>query len=104
MQKEIFKGVSFLSFFLYFIFFLCINAGAQKASPAKIKNATYSIKIIPAAENTYGYIISKSDAVIIHQPTIPGMPGLKGFRLKADAKKVAALAVLAFKSKCGLAL
>jgi hypothetical protein len=30
---------------------------------------------------------------MIRQPTIPGMPGLKGFRLKADAQKVAVLAV-----------
>ncbi|MEO7049864.1 MAG: DUF4907 domain-containing protein, partial [Ferruginibacter sp.] len=93
MQKEFFKGVCFLSCFLYFIFFIVINAGAQKSFSVKIKNPNYSIKIIPAASNTFGYTISKDNGIMIRQPTIPGMPGLVGFRLKADAQKVAALVI-----------
>lgn len=92
MRIKILKATSLLPFLFYFIFFLAMNAEAQ-TSPSKIRNVVYSIKIIPAAENTYGYTILNDNVVIIRQTNIPGMPGLKGFRLKADAQKVAALAV-----------
>lgn len=50
-----------------------------------------SYKLLPASGNTYGYDIYLHGRVLIHQTTIPGIPGNKGFRRKKDAEKVAGL-------------
>ena len=50
-----------------------------------------SYKLLSSPGNTYGYDIYVHGRVLIHQPTIPGLPGNKGFRRKKDAERVAAL-------------
>jgi hypothetical protein len=50
-----------------------------------------SYKLLPVPGNTYGYDIYLHGRVLIHQTTIPGLPGNKGFRRKKDAEKVAGL-------------
>jgi hypothetical protein len=93
MRKKILRtGAYFISLLLSALF-ISTNTRAQKAVPSKIKYSEYSIKIISAPGNSYGYEISKDNSIIIRQPNIPGMPGNKGFKLKADAQKVASLAV-----------
>jgi hypothetical protein len=47
--------------------------------------------IIRAPHNTYGYDIYDYRHRLIHQPSIPGLPGNDGFKTKADALKVAKL-------------
>ena len=47
--------------------------------------------VIRAAHNTYGYDIYDYKHKLIHQPSIPGLPGNDGFKTKADALKVARL-------------
>ena len=93
MWEKIFGTCSSFILLLLSALFISTNARAQKSVHSKIKQSVYSIKIIPAAGNSYGYEISKDNRVMIHQPNIPGMPGNKGFKLKADAQKVASLAV-----------
>ncbi len=93
MRTNIFEINSSYIFLLFSAFFFSTNTNAQKSVPAKIKYSEYSIKIIPSAGNSYGYEIFQDNIVIIRQPNIPGMPGNKGFKLKADAQKVARLAV-----------
>ena len=78
---------------LFASFIISTNTSAQKTMPSKIRSKEYSIKIIPAAGNSYGYEIYKDNTLIIRQPNIPGMPGNKGFKLKSDAQKVASLAI-----------
>lgn len=76
------------SFLFYFLLLLCTTAmGQQLPSKAAMKNLTY--KIIPAAGNTWGYDIYDNDKLFVHQPTIPAMPGNKGFITKVAAEKVA---------------
>ena len=52
---------------------------------------TYTI--LPTAGHTYGYDIYSKGRVLIHQISIPGLPGNKGFRRKRDAEKTARLVI-----------
>ncbi len=54
-------------------------------------------KIIPAPNHTWGYDILKDNKIFIHQPNKPGLPGIEGFRTKADARKVAQLVMAKIK-------
>lgn len=51
--------------------------------------AVYSLQIIAAPENTFGYDILKDNKPFIHQPHVPGMPGIKGFAKETQARKAA---------------
>lgn len=52
-----------------------------------------SYKILAAPGNTYGYAIYLHGRLLIHQTSIPGLPGRKGFARKKDAEKVAGLVI-----------
>ena len=52
---------------------------------------TYTIKVIPVREKTFGYEIYQGTKLLIRQENIPGFSGMKGFRRKSDAEKVAKL-------------
>ena len=49
--------------------------------------------IIPSENNTFGYDIYVYGAVLVHQPSRPGLPGNTGFDSKEDARKVAELVI-----------
>jgi len=57
------------------------------------QNAEIKAVIIPSEDNTYGYDIYLYDAVLIHQPSRPGLSGNMGFATEEDAKKVAELVI-----------
>lgn len=65
----------------------------SKTSAQSYKNQTVSYKIIDAKSHTYGYNIFINDSLFIHQPVIPCIAGNKGFKSKAEARKVATLVV-----------
>jgi hypothetical protein len=48
-----------------------------------------SVKVIPAERGTWGYDIFSDNRLYIHQPSVPGLPGNKGFATKAKAQKAA---------------
>ena len=50
-------------------------------------------KIITAANHSFGYDIYSNDKILVHQVSIPGLPGNQGFTRRKDAEKVAALVV-----------
>ncbi|WP_431216378.1 DUF4907 domain-containing protein [Puia sp. P3] len=52
-----------------------------------------SYKLITNTDHSYGYDVFINGVLKIHQPVIPGMMGTRGFSRKADAKKVASLAI-----------
>ncbi len=64
-------------------------AAAQKSKAVNKSVATY--KIIEAADNTWCYDIYIDNHMIIHQPSVPGLPGNRGFYKQEDAAKVARL-------------
>lgn len=49
----------------------------------------FTYKIIDAPHNTFGYDIYSEGKLLIHQNSIPGLAGDKGFSSKANAEKVA---------------
>jgi hypothetical protein len=61
--------------------------------PMKLVDGDTIYRIIPSADNTYGYEILVNNRLLIRQPTIPGLPGNKGFARKSDAEKVARLVI-----------
>ena len=68
------------------------NAQNKSANNSYAK-ANLSALIINAPNNTYGYDILLDGKMMIHQPSIPAMPGNEGFKTKADAKKTAELVI-----------
>lgn len=68
---------------------LALQAPSQSNSTAP--GLTY--KVIPAANNSFGYDIFDGRHRLIHQTSIPGIPGNKGFVRKKDAEKVALLVI-----------
>ncbi|HXH19669.1 MAG TPA: DUF4907 domain-containing protein [Chitinophagales bacterium] len=53
----------------------------------------FTFRIITAPENTFGYQILSGKKILINQPHIPGMPGIKGFITQDDAANVARLVI-----------
>ena len=56
-------------------------------------NAEITVKIIPSANNTFGYDILLYGRQLVHQPNIPGLPGNEGFTTKERAQTVAEFVV-----------
>jgi hypothetical protein len=46
-------------------------------------------KIVPSANDTFGYDILLNGRPFVHQPNIPGLPGNEGFATKERAQTVA---------------
>ena len=65
----------------------------------KIAASTITYKVIGSTGEGYGYDVFADGKMLIHQPGIPGQPGTKGFRTKADSEKVAQLIVKKLKNK-----
>jgi hypothetical protein len=83
---------------LFFIgaYFPGTSLSADEATSQEIKqqktpytNAEITIKIIPSANNTFGYEILLYGRPLVHQPNIPGLPGNEGFTTKMRAQTVA---------------
>ncbi len=58
-----------------------------------VNSISIDYKIIPSANHTWGYDIYRGGKKVIHQQSIPGMPGNDGFRNKLQAKKAARLVI-----------
>jgi len=67
--------------------------GPVQARPATFTNSHITYRIITVANGTFCYDIFTDDHRLIHQVSVPGLPGNKGFLLKKDAEKVARLIV-----------
>lgn len=85
-----------------------ISAGFGQTSPRQVPSAaqaetiagsTITYKIIGSQADGFGYDVFADGKMLIHQPGIPGQPGTKGFRTKADCEKVAQLVVKKLKNK-----
>lgn len=73
---------------------------AELKSPLKSKptNRIYTYKIVHSKNDTWCYDIYKDKKVLIHQTSIPALPGNKGFKTKSDAAKVARLVIRKLKN------
>ena len=70
-----------------------IPALAQKTTVTGEQQTTYTYKIITLPDKTYGYDVFANGKLLVHQATIPAMPGNSGFATKKDATKVAELVI-----------
>jgi hypothetical protein len=52
------------------------------------KDADITVEIVPAPNDTYGYNIHIEDRKLIHQPSVPAIPGVEGFKTEEDAMTV----------------
>jgi hypothetical protein len=66
---------------------------AVKQQKNPYANAEITTKIIPSANNTFGYDILLFGRPLVHQPHIPGLPGNEGFSTKEKAQTVAEFVV-----------
>jgi hypothetical protein len=85
--------IAFAVAMLFFIIHVKAQKGSNQAVIQNISTESYSYKIIPTAENTWGYDIYKGAKTIIHQTSKPGLPGNEGFSTKDKAEKVAGLVI-----------
>ena len=100
-------GCLFFRFFLAVLFILFILAGfpgtsisaegsaGKDVEPQKqsYSDAEVTIKVIPSANKTFGYDILLNGRPLVHQPSIPGLPGNEGFSTRERALKVAEFVV-----------
>jgi hypothetical protein len=52
-------------------------------------DAKITTRIIPSANKTFGFDVLVNGKTLVHQPSIPAMPGNNGFATKEKARKVA---------------
>lgn len=91
MRKQIIVHYSVCLFFMIAVF---ASGAWQKKPVASAKTVTapaFTYKIINAAGGTFGYDICQDAHLLIHQPSVPALPGNAGFKAKAGAEKVAGL-------------
>jgi hypothetical protein len=65
----------------------------------QLSNANLTYKVITAEGGGYGYDVFADGKRLIHQPTIPGQPGISGFKKKSDSEKVAQLVIRKLKNR-----
>lgn len=70
-----------------------ISQHVKKIAVSQPEKSSLTYQIINAHENTFGYNILDHSRLMIHQQSVPGLPGNKGFSKKADAEKVAKLVI-----------
>ncbi len=68
-------------------------APKKETTPAPPEKQQLTYKIIPSEQNSFGYDILDNNRPFVHQPSVPGLPGNKGFTKKEDAEKVAKLVI-----------
>ena len=74
------------------------SAPAAKQQENPYAKAEITTKIIPSTNNTFGYDILIYGKPLVHQTTIPGLPGNEGFATKERAQTVADFVVKKIKN------
>lgn len=72
---------------------------AQPPVIEKVAESQLTFRIFDGEQGTFGYDIYSDGKKLIHQPTIPGVSGTRGFRSKEDAEKIAQLVIEKLKQK-----
>jgi hypothetical protein len=103
MRKAFHSVLLLLAVMAMLIFFAGFSGTSLSAADAPGKEATeqknpyasaeITIRIISPANNTFGYDILISGKPLVHQPSIPGLPGNEGFATKERAQTVAEFVV-----------
>jgi hypothetical protein len=100
--KYPFYSIFFTTLLMLFIFAVIprTSISADQTTSKEVKqqenpytSAELTIRIIPSVNNTFGYDILLYGRPLVHQPTIPGLPGNEGFSTKERAQKIAEFVV-----------
>ena len=67
--------------------------GKKNSTETKHDISNYSYNIIQVLNNTWCYDIYKDKKLFIHQTSMPGLPGIEGFKTKSDSEKIAKLVI-----------
>jgi hypothetical protein len=99
-NKEMRKAL--LMFFSVLFLVACSEKRGQEQKqavdvPAKTEQAVtesgYTVEIIAGEANSYGYDIKKDGKLLIHQPHVPGVAGVRGFDTELQARAAAQLMI-----------
>jgi len=88
-----------IKFFILILVIICFiennitTAQNVQKKIISLNNSNINYKIISAINNTWGYDVFINDKLIIHQTTIPSLPGNEGFKTKKAAENTAKLVV-----------
>lgn len=85
------KNLSKVCVLLLVCLFINSVVTAQTSQHNRQTNMTY--QIINAANKTFGYDIYADGHIMIHQASVPALPGNEGFKTKVGAEKVAQLVI-----------
>ena len=69
------------------------SSAAKFPEASAYANTKLTYKIIDAPKHTYGYDVFADGRLMIHQTSVPALPGNEGFKTKEDATKVALLVI-----------
>ena len=69
------------------------GSAATFPEPSAYSNTKLTYKVIDAPKHTYGYDVFADGRLMIHQTSVPALPGSEGFKTKEDATKVALLVI-----------
>jgi len=71
-----------------------LRVSAVQFSGANVyARTTLTYKIIDGAGHTYGYDVFADGNLMIHQTSVPALPGNGGFKTKENARKIALLVI-----------
>ena len=101
LTKTIIRVIIIVAIVLSLVLFLLIKAQSKEhisISKNPYLNADIQLKTYKT-ESGWGYDIYSNGKLLIHQPSIPALPGNNGFKIEADAQKVAKLIVNKIKRK-----
>lgn len=76
-----------------------VTKPTSKPSADDIARANITYEVIRGEGGGYGYDVYADGRKLIHQPNIPGQPGMAGFKKKEDSKRVAELVIKKIKNK-----
>jgi len=70
-----------------------VSSAAKFTAASAYANTKLTYKIIDAPKHTYCYDVFADGRLMIHQTSVPALPGNEGFKTKEDATKVALLVI-----------
>ena len=69
------------------------GSAAKFPAASAYANTKLTYKVIDAPKHTYGYDVFGDGQLMIHQTSVPALPGNQGFKTKEAATKVALLVI-----------
>ncbi len=93
--------VVFVAFFgsVSTLFAQATSKQTSMPSAEQVAQANITYEVISVEGGGYGYDIYMDGKKLIHQPNIPAIAGVAGFRKKEDSKRVAELVIRKLKNR-----